>query len=328
MKQRFLVVNSLALVSLLAAAFAISVPDARAFPSFDLMGAREPGPNEVPLIPFPVNGPIAVMKADSIIRTSIDLEENGPKTRYDIFPVDLDGDGVPEQIVQVARITTAGVYSRCWWGIYVGGKLDQVRYWWYSEQRTRMTRLPHPTEPPKDGADSLSVLQAMPEFFPLVDAVNCGDLTGDGREEVALWHLSAFRQTNFVQSVLVCSIVSSEPDGLKLIYRGHALYTAGVRELIRGPISGCYAACFRTHKRARVDGKALDLVLEPFVPMSTDTICGIPLLNELFLPHDPAKFMPQDVLPARDKIPGKWMIARYQDGAYLPLRYVKDVRLD
>jgi hypothetical protein len=298
-----------------------------ALPPIEIFGSRAPSAKEAPVVPFPANGPLKVATADSIIAAVVDLEENGPRTRYDTFDVDLDGDGTPEEIAQVARITTAGVYSRCWWGIYAGGKLDQVLYWIYSEQKTRLARLPHPQEPPLDGADSLSVMQSIPEFFPLVDAVACGDITGDGRPETALWMLSAFRQPDLIQSILAYAILSPVADGPpKVVYRGHALYTAGARSVANGPIAACLARGYRVHTRMRSSGMTTDILLEPWLPMAADSLCDLPRINEILVPHDPDAWMPPFTMSPTAPIPGSWMISRWDGEGFGPLRFVKDVK--
>jgi|GEM_PF-3069643 len=299
-----------------------------ALPPIEFLGSRPPRANEPPLVPFPPNEPLKVAVADSIITTSIDLEVPGPHTRYDIFDVDLDGDGVPEQIAQIARITTVGVYARCWWGIYSGGGLDQVLYWSYAEQKALLTRWPRPQEPPRDAADSLSVMSSIPEFFPLVDAVNCGDLNGDRRPETVLWMMSAFRQMDMVQSILAFAVVSPTPDRVKTIYRGHALYTMGLRVKDRRAPARCIARGYRIHLRARAQGSIQDILFEPWLPLPADSLCSLPLQNELFIPHDPDVWMPPVTMPPRAKIPGDWMISRWENDGYTRLRFVRDAKLD
>lgn len=300
-----------------------------ALPPIEIYGSRQPRANEVPVVPLPTDRPLSIATADSIIAAAVDLEENGPRTRYDIFNVDLDGDGVPEEIAQVARITTAGVYSRCWWGIYAGGKLDQLLYWIYGEQKTRLAGLPHPQRPPVDGADSLSVVQSVPEFLPIVDAVGCGDLTGDGRSETVLWMLSAFRQPNLVQSVLAYAILSPAAGGSpRMIYRGHALYTAWHRSPTPGPVPLCIARGYRIHTRMRSDETGTDLLLEPWLPMSADSLCGLPRINELFIPHDPDAWMPPFTMSSTAPVPATWMISRWEGEQYGPLHYVNGVKLE
>jgi hypothetical protein len=141
--------------------------------------------------------------------------------------------------------------------------------------------------------------------------------------------LSAFRQPNEIQSVLAYAILSPEAEGpLEVIYRGHALYTAGLRSALNGPITACLARGYRLHTRVRSAATTTDLLLEPWLPMAADSLCDIPRLNELFIPHDPEVWMPPFTMAPAAPIPGDWMIARWNGESFESLRYVKDVKLE
>jgi hypothetical protein len=289
-------------------------------------GSRPARPTEPPWIPLPEKAPLTLAQADSVIRA----KAGGaiwPQNRYDIFEVDLDGDGTNEQIAQVARITPLGYYSETWWGVYAGGKLNQVLYWFYAEERSRIARIPRPTSL-RDKADSLGFQSSVPEFYPAVDVTSCGDITGDGKPEIVVWMIGRIAQNPTVRAFMSPAILSPGASGLDQIFRGN-LILAQRKGVVRGKegVPECRAVSFRLRTRIRKAGGARDLLLEPWMPISPDSLCMSGWVDERGLPHDPDQWMPVAPLGPRDPVPPNWVISRWEDGKYGGYWFVKDVKL-
>jgi hypothetical protein len=315
------------ILSALAVIAALSWADrpSSALPPILFSGGRPPKTNERPPIPLPETGPLPSAKADSII-TAQSTGKKYPETRYDIFDVDLDGDGKPEQIAQVVIISMAGWFTQCWWGVYAGGKLDQAVYWNYPEQRDLISTLTLP-ESFRDSADSLGFQQSIPEFFPAADIVKYGDLTGDGKPEYILWTIGRAVTPRRGTGVVCPIVLSPTPEGLKAIFRTNTVF---VNCTAFGKGERSYTAnCYRFHTRSRKTGGALDLLLEKVAsPTRPDSMCNIVALDERLLPHDPDEWMPLKPMAATAAIPKDWMIAQWDGTAYRGLRFVRDVKLD
>ena len=319
--------SRIALLALLGVvATGLSSESGLALPPLEFMGSRAPSASEPPVVPLPEGGPLPAAAVDSII-VDVDHQPGGATTRYDIFVVDLDGDGNPEKIVQIVRVTSAGIYSRCWWGIYAGGRLDQVLYWSYPEQRTRLSRLASPGLR-RDAADSLGFIGSVPEFLPAQDILSYADLTGDGRPEIVVWMMQGARTFVDAQAVLAPAILSPMPDGFKTIFRTYLLRTRTPRS--PSPASGrrpCSALSFRLHTRARRAGGPLDLLLEPWGPLPPDSLCVLSLLDERDVPHDPDEWMPLKPMLADAAVPEDWLISRWEGDHFGGLWLVRDVKL-
>ena len=311
----------------LAILLALAVADRPSFalPPISFSGGRPAKIGEQPVIPLPELAPLPPAKADSII-VAISNGEKYPQTRYDIFDVDLDDDGKPEQIAQVARISSAGWFSRCWWGVYAGGRLDQVVYWNYNEQRDNISKIGIP-QSFRDGADSLGFLQAVPEFYPAVDIVKYADLTGDGKPEYVVWTIGRVA-TPSRGTGLVCPVVlSPTPDGFREIFR---TWTTFVVCRVTGPQQRAYeATCYRIHTRPGKTAGGLDLLLEEVAaPAPADSMCRMVGLEERLLPRDPDEWMPLKPMAASAPVPKEWMIARWDGVTYQGLQFVRNVKLD
>lgn len=296
-----------------------------ALPPISFSGSRPAGINEKTVIPLPEFAPLSPEKADSII-VAISKGEKYPETRYDIFDVDLDDDGAAEQIVQIARISSAGWFSRCWWGVYAGGKLDQVISWTYNEQRDNIAKIGIP-ESFRDSADSLGFIQAVPEFYPAVDIVKFADLTGDGKPEYVVWTIG--KVANPTRGVgLVCPVIlSPTPSGYTEIFR---TWTTFVVCRVTGPGQRTYeTTCRRIHSRPRKSAAGYDLLLEEVAaPAKPDSMCRLVGVNENLLPHDPDEWMPPKPMAAGARVPKDWIIAPWDGVSYQGFQFVRNVKLD
>ncbi|MBM3286150.1 MAG: hypothetical protein FJY88_02205 [Candidatus Eisenbacteria bacterium] len=317
---RFLVIASSALAAL---AFCRT---ARALEPFSFANARPARLDEVPPIPIPEEGPLSYQEADSLIQ-AISGGEKYPETRYQIFDVDLDADGDQEQVVQLARVAQPGIFSRAWWGVYEGGRLDQMLFWNRGIERAAVEKLRVPMSFP-NAADSLTFVTSVPEWFPATDVVEYGDLTGDGKSEIVIWMLGATRQMRMGTGVFAPLILSPTPEGLREVFRTYALYVRctaldpnGTREYVRKAL--------RLHVRQRKSSPACDIVMEPFVPsVSPDTLCKRLGLDERDLPRDPDEYMPLKRIAPDAKIPGDWFISRWDGSKFGPFKFARDVKLD
>lgn len=311
----------------LAALVALAAADRPSFalPPITFSGGRPATIKERSIIPLPELAPLSPAKADSIILV-ISNGEKYPETRYDIFDVDLDDDGKMEQVVQIVRITTAGWFARCWWGVYAGGHLDQVVYWSYGEQRENIAKIQVP-ETFRDSADSLGFQQAVPEFYPAVDIVKYSDLTGDGRPEYVIWTIGRATTLNRGTGLVCPVILSPGPDGYKEIFR---TWTTLVTCTVTGPGQRAYkTTCSRIHCRPQVGGAGVDLLLENVAaPAPADSMCRMVKLEERLLPHDPDEWMPLKPMVASAPVPKNWMIARFDGMNYEGLQFVRDVKLN
>jgi hypothetical protein len=316
----------LALVLALTAAGAMPQRCSGEIPPIQFCGSRPARPVEPPWIPLPESRPLTIVQADSVIQAKVEASA-WPRNRYDIFEVDLDGDGVPEQIAQVARLTIMGYYSQCWWGIYGGGKRIQILYWFYPEERAQLAKLARPRAF-RDEADSLGFESALPEFSPAVDVVSCGDITGDGAPEVVVWMLGRIASSPTVRTSMAAVILSPGPQGLMQAFRANTLVTS--RSVVPGreETLECQATAFRLHNRISRAGGARDLLLEPWLPEPPDSLCMAGWLDERDVPHDPDQWMPVAAMGPDDAIPPDWIISRWVGGKYEGFRFVKDVKLE
>ena len=295
-------------------------------PPIQFCGSRVARPTEPPWIPLPEKAPLTLAQADSVIR-----EKAGgaiwPSNRYDLFSVDLDGDGTMEQIAQVARITSMGYYSECWWGVYAGGGLRQILYWFYAEERTRLAKYPRPVSL-RDRADSLGFQSAVPEFYPAVDVTSIGDITGDGKPEIVVWMIGRVAQAPTVKTFMSPVILSPGPDGLRDVFRGNVILAQrkGVYKG-QGGTPECKAFAVRLHTRVRRAGGPRDILMEPWMPIPADSLCMAGWVDERDLPHDPDQWMPATAIGPSDPVPGNWIVSRWEDGKYGGFWFVKDVKL-
>ena len=294
-------------------------------PPIEFCGSRVARPIEPPWIPLPESAPLSVAQADSVIREKAGVAI-WPQNRYDLFSVDLDGDGEFEQIAQIARVTSLGYYSECWWGVYGGGGLRQVLYWFYAEERTRLAKYPRPGTL-RDRADSLGFQAAVPEFYPAVDVTSCGDITGDGKPEIVVWMIGRIAQAPTVKAFMSPVILSPTPDGLRQVFRGNTIL-AQRRGTYRGQggTAECKALALRIHTRVRRSGGPRDILMEPWMPVSPDSLCMAGWVDERGLPHDPDQWMPAAALGPDDPIPGDWIVSRWEDGKYGGFWFAKDVK--
>ncbi len=312
--------------ALLAAACAVH--PAEALRPIQFAGSRQAGPNDrPPLVPLPLKGPLSITAADSIL---ILLQEKHPRVKilYDLFDVDLDADGAPERIAQVAVITVLGYYGECWWGVYKSGIRDQILYWSYPEERTRLTTWPRPRGL-RDQADSLHFISNVPEFYPAVDILEYGDLTGDGRSEIAVWLAGRVANGPTVRGFLSPVILSPTQSNLEEVFRSILLFTqrTGLKKGDPGR-APCKVNGYRLYSRVRSSGAARDLVMEPWIPWPPDSLCMGAWLDARGLPHDPDLWMPVGGIPADAPIPGDWIISRWDGTRYGGFRFVRDVKLD
>jgi hypothetical protein len=297
-----------------------------ALPEFSFANSRPAKATEEPVIPLPNLAPLPPSQADSLMVPNAD-GQRFPETRYDIFDVDLDDDGKPEQIAQIVRISAGGFYSRAWWGIYAGGKLDQVLYWAYPEERERLRNYPIPMSL-RDRADTLSFKQNIPEFYPAVDIVKLGDLTGDGKSEIVIWMTGRAVSPAKGQGVVCPAVISPTPQGYKEIFRSQTVVAVCERLTPEKP-KWARSTCFRIHSRLRKAGGALDLLLEPLTPAtSPESLCKLVKLDERQLPHDPDEWMPPKPMGANAPVPKDWIISRWDGTRYGAYWFVKDVKLD
>lgn len=304
-------------VLLIAAGICIAdfpLPALAKIPPIQFAGSRSARPSdELPIPVFPDEGPLEQARVDSMLTQQNNPGEY-PVTRYGVFSVDLDQDGVQEQIVQLARITERRNYSRAWWGIYQGGHLDQLLFWSSGEERARIGEI-RPPESFRDAADSLTFVSSIPEFFPAVDVVTYGDLTGDGKVEIVVWMAGRAFAPGKVQGVLVPLILSPGPEGLREVFRVNLLHTLVLGEkLVAHGLPKCTAVSYRLRTRFRSTTNASDLLLEPWTLMPADSICTAVLYDERLIPHDPDAWMPIQPLRAEERIPNEWMVSRW-DGA-------------
>jgi hypothetical protein len=296
-----------------------------ALPPISFSGGRPAKINEQPVIPLPDLAPLPPAQADSII-VAISKGEKFPETRYDIFDVDLDDDGKPEQIAQITRITAAGWPNRSWWGVYAGGRLDQVVYWNYPEQRENISKIQFPGSF-RDSADSLGFVQSVPEFYPASDIVKYADLTGDGKPEYVVWMVGRATTPSRGTGLICPVILSPTPDGYKEVFR---TWTTFVVCRVTGPGQRSYeATCRRLHTRTRKTGLGMDLLLEKVaLPVKPDSLCRLVGQDERFLPRDPDEWMPLKPMASSAPVPKDWMIARWDGVTYQGLQFVRDVKLD
>lgn len=316
--------------ALLAAAIALAcgAEPAHALKPIEFAGSRQAGPSDrAPIVPLPLKGPLSFETADSIIVILEDARQRS-KILYDLFDVDLDGDGAPEKIAQTAVVTLLGYYGECWWGVYKNGYRDQILYWSYPEERTRLSRFPRP-ERLRDRADSLGFLSSVPEFYPAVEIVECGDLTGDGRSEIAVWLAGRVANNATVRGFLSPVILSPKEDRIAEVFRSILLYTqrTGLKKGDPGK-APCIVSGFRLYSRIRSSDGARDLVMEPWIPLPPDTLCMGPWLDARGLPHDPELWMPVGGIPSNAPIPDDWIIAKWDGNRYGEFRFVRDVKLD
>jgi hypothetical protein len=296
-----------------------------ALPPISFAGGRPARITEQPLIPLPEDAPLSPAKADSIILAH-STGERFPETRYDVFDVDLDDDGKPEQIAQVAWITSTGSFALCWWGVYAGGKIDQVILWNYNEMKDRISDMQAPASF-RDSADSLSFHQAVPEFYPALDIVKYGDLTGDGKPEIVVWMVGRFATQTRWTGVVCPVILSPTPNAYKEIYRGR---TAFVDCKTVGPGKrNSRSRFYRISSRLKKSGGPLDLLLEPrTVKASNDSLCKAVWLDERMLPNNPDEWMPTKPIGASVPVSKDWMITRWDGDHFGGLQFVRDVKLD
>ncbi len=321
-------IGSAAVVALGILAGGSIVRGGPALPPVEFAGSRPARPSEPPAIPLPDRAPLPGGKADSLI-LALSGGKHYPETRYDLFEVDLDGDERPETIAQISRITNLGFYSRCWWGIYSKGRLDQVLYWNRPDERTRISRI-RPPESLRDQADSLSFLHSIPEFFPAVDVTRYADLTGDGRSEIAVWMAGRALNVGIVQGALTCLILSPGPDGIHEVFRAPLLM---IRNTKAPPGAAtktiCVTSAFRLRARDRRAGGAKDLVLEPWRPdMPPDTLCRTLGFDERDLPHDPDLWFPLKPLAGGASVSPDWLVSQWDGTRFGGYRFVRDAKLE
>jgi hypothetical protein len=299
---------------LVAAGFVLVESPLPAFakvPPIQFAGSRPARPSdELPIPVFPDAGPVEQAKVDSMLTVSNNPGEY-PTSRYTVFEVDLDADGANEQIVQLARITERRNYSRAWWGIYQGGHLEQLLFWNSGEERTRIGEI-RPPESFRDAADSLTFVSSIPEFFPAVDVVTFGDLTGDGQAEIVVWMAGRAFAPSKVQGVLVPLILSPSPEGLREVFRVNLVHTLvlGEKPVAMG-LPRCVATSFRLRTRYRSTTRASDLLLEPWTLVPADSLCNAVLYDERLIPHDPDVWMPIQPLQPEESVPDEWVVSRW-----------------
>ncbi len=318
--------RAVAFLSVLLAIVVLPARSGPGIPTIQFCGSRPARPAEPPWIPLPEDKPLTILQADSLIQAKAGTAM-WPQNRYDLFDVDLDGDGTSERIAQVARITSMGYYSECWWGVYGGGKLSQVLYWFYAEERSRLAKYPRP-ENLRDKADSLGFQSGVPEFYPAVEIVSCGDITGDGASEIVVWMIGRMAQSPTVRTFMSPVILSPGPDGLVPVFRGNSLLTSR-RGVLRGKegTPECRALAFRLHTRVRKAGGPRDILLEPWMPVPPDSLCMAGWVDERDIPHDPDQWMPVAAIGPDEKVPPDWVISRWETGKYGGFWFVKDVKL-
>lgn len=285
-------------------------------PPIEFAGSRAARPSdELPLPVLPDSGPLPQAKVDSMLAVSNNPGEY-PTTRYTVFDVDLDGDRSNEQIVQIARISERRNYSRAWWGIYQDGKLARVLFWSSGEERQRISQIQPPASF-RDEADSLTFYSAVPEFFPAVDIVTYGDLTGDGREEIVVWMAGRGFAVGVVRGGLVPVILSPTEEGLREVFRVNLAYIHVVgKEAVAKGVPECTVRSFRLRTRYRSTTSVSDLLLEPWSPLPADSICTATLYDERLIPHDPDAWMPIAPLQPEEAIPDEWMVSRWDGTRY------------
>lgn len=307
-----------------AAALAALAAGALAMPPIEFAGSRPARASDACVVPLPDDAPIAGAKADSLIALD-PLEEVEYRTRYDLFDVDLDGDGEPEQIAQAYRYAPAGFYTRAWWGVYSKGRLDQVLFWSRAEERSRISRM-SPPESLRDGADSLGFFHSIPEFFPAVDVTPHDDITGDGRPETVVWMVGRTMNLPLVQGSVAPIVLSPSGDAIRPVYRGMVLmarYLAPVKGDTTRTEGVCAARAFRLHARAQKAGGPADLLLEPFRIEGEDAICAALRKDDRgALLRDPDEFFPPKTMDASATVPPDWILIPFEGKEYGGYRFV------
>jgi hypothetical protein len=285
-------------------------------PAIEFAGSRPARPSDdLPISVFPDEGPLERAKVDSMLTVANDPGEY-PTTRYAVFPVDLDADGESEEIVQLARISERRNYSRAWWGIYQGRRLARLLFWSAGEERARIAQIRRP-ESIRDAADSLAFVSSIPEFFPAVDVVTYGDLTGDGHAEIVVWMAGRAFAPGKVQGVLVPLILSPGPEGLREVFRVNLLHARvlGEKTVARG-LPECTVSSYRLRTRYRSTTRSSDLLLEPWSPVPADSVCRAVLYDERMIPHDPDAWMPIRPLEPEEAVPDGWMVSRWEETGF------------
>ncbi|MDM7914233.1 MAG: hypothetical protein ACE15D_17195 [Candidatus Eisenbacteria bacterium] len=298
-----------ALVSLaiLGETFASARAGAGAIPPIDFPGARQlssgelAAPETAPPVPLPEDAPLSFARADSVIAI-LDADPKNPRTRYDLFPIDLDGDGTTETIAQVARIAAIGVYSRAWWGVYGEGARSQVLFWSQADERKLLSRL-RPPDVLANAADSLAFFGTLPEFQPAIEMTSVGDLDGDGRSEIGVL-LAGRRQFRTSRGALIWVLLSPRGDRVEEIFRTRILQVDHARGHEGAP-DFCAARGFRVLRRpASATGEPVELLLEPWLPQPPDSLCSTMIrLDERSFPSDPQEWMPGEPVPASQPLP-------------------------